>query len=257
MYATDYFEEHILNTFRGITFVAPASVYLGLFITPVDDAGNGTEISYQGYIRKPITFTAPAAESGGIGVSNDAELKFAQAQADSGTVTHIGIFDSVTAGNMLLFGALEEVKKIVTGDAPTIRSGEIKYWLTGNMSTQFKTRVLGVLRGTNLQGFTPHITLYNGNPEVSGAEITGGNFGRVPITFSAPSEGAGGSTIIENSIDVDLAVATQNLGVYDYDAIFDGASLGIPVVYRQSVPDSYGKGDMVTYSAGYIKVGVN
>lgn len=257
MYLTDYLETKIQNACRNITYTAPAEVFLGLFATATTDAGGGVEIAYAGYTRQKITFSAPAPESGGLGIRNDIELKFPEAKVDSGSITHIGIFDSASGGNMLLHGALNEAKSVRIGVSPTLRVGEVAYWSTGNMSTAFKTAWLNTLRGQNLEGFTPHITLFNGNPESGGAELSGGNFQRKPIEFSAPAEQPSGSMLIENSTAVTLPSVIQSLGTYNFDTIYDRATGGIPVWFKESTPEVYGKGDSVIYEAGAIKIGVN
>ena len=63
MYATNYFEGKILGVFRGISYSAPASVYLALFLSNPGEAGAGTEVSYDGYVRQAITFSEPALDA--------------------------------------------------------------------------------------------------------------------------------------------------------------------------------------------------
>ena len=50
MYACDYLENGVLNTLRGITFPAPAKVYLALYISdPGESGASGVEAAYTGY----------------------------------------------------------------------------------------------------------------------------------------------------------------------------------------------------------------
>lgn len=52
MYACDYLENGVLNVLRGVTFAAPAKVYLALYLNdPGEDGASGTEVSYAGYKR--------------------------------------------------------------------------------------------------------------------------------------------------------------------------------------------------------------
>ena len=76
MYATNYFETMILNVLNGVQAGAPATVYVGLFLTNPGEAGGGTEISYTGYARQAITFDAPESMEDGIGIKNSAEITF-------------------------------------------------------------------------------------------------------------------------------------------------------------------------------------
>ena len=55
MYATNYFEEKMLNLMHGYNISAPEKLYLELFLTDPGDAGTGgTPISYSGYARQEI-----------------------------------------------------------------------------------------------------------------------------------------------------------------------------------------------------------
>lgn len=258
MYASDYFEDGVLNALKGITFTAPADVYLTLCISDPTDTGlAGAEITYTGYARKKITFTAPAAESGGIGFKNDTEVKFAESKDDSATITHIKIMDSIVGGNMLLYGKLNEDKPIKAGVAPVLRVGECVYWVNGDMSNAFKTKMLNVLRKQSLIGFKPYLTLFNGNPQSGGNELSGGSFKRTAIEFGAPNEGTGGQRSIKNSAAVEMPISTQNLGIFDFHVIYDSQTGGTPIQFKQSNADTYSKGDMVFYPIESMEVRVN
>ena len=70
MYACDYLENGVLNVLRGVTFAAPAKVYLALYLNdPGEDGASGTEVSYAGYKRIEIDFSSPAETNGGIKTS--------------------------------------------------------------------------------------------------------------------------------------------------------------------------------------------
>ena len=110
---SNYLETALINgTLRGTSYTAPATVYVGLFTTDPTDAGTGTEVSGGSYIRKAATFGAP---SNGVSTIS-AAIEFTQATASWGTVTHFGIFDAETTGNLLYHGALTASKAIDTGD---------------------------------------------------------------------------------------------------------------------------------------------
>lgn len=72
MYATNHFEEIMLNLARGISASAPETMYLALYLNDPGDDGAGTEVSYSGYARQPITFSAPAASGNGYAMQNTA-----------------------------------------------------------------------------------------------------------------------------------------------------------------------------------------
>ena len=47
MYACDYLENGVLNVLRGVTFTAPAKVYLALYLNdPGEDGASGMSTSH-------------------------------------------------------------------------------------------------------------------------------------------------------------------------------------------------------------------
>jgi hypothetical protein len=110
---SNYLENALINaTLRNTTYTSPATVYIGLFTSDPTDAGSGTEVSGGSYARKAATFGAP---SNGVSTISSA-IEFNQATANWGTVTHFGIYDALTTGNLLYHGALTASKAIDTGD---------------------------------------------------------------------------------------------------------------------------------------------
>lgn len=189
MYACDYLETGFLNVLRGVTFAAPTKVYLALFLNdPGDSGAAGTEISYAGYARMEIAFSEPAASNGGIGIQNLSDITFAAPADPAGTVTHIAIMDSLVGGNMLARSELTESLVIGANEPPVFLAGDVLFYLTGNMSNAFKTKLLNLFRGTSILGISPHFSLWNGSPEETGSELAGDNYARAALTFSAPSE---------------------------------------------------------------------
>jgi hypothetical protein len=110
---SNYLENALINaTLRNTSYTSPATVYAGLFTSDPTDAGSGTEVSGGSYARKAVTFGAP---SNGASV-NSAAVEFDQATGSWGTITHFGIFDASSSGNLLYHGALTASKTIETGD---------------------------------------------------------------------------------------------------------------------------------------------
>ncbi len=123
--ASDYLENKVLDHFLGTASTsAPAAVYLALFTTDPTDAGSGTEVSTSGtnYARQSIAFSSASSGT----TSNSADVEFSQATGSGfGTVTHFGIFDASTAGNLLFHGALTDSKTIAAGDVFKVASGNL------------------------------------------------------------------------------------------------------------------------------------
>jgi hypothetical protein len=119
---SNYLENALINgTLRATTFTAPAAVYVSLHTADPTDAGSGTEVSGGSYARQAATFGAP---SNGASTTT-ADITYPQATASYGTVTHIGIFDALTTGNLLYHSPLNTSKTIDTGDIFKITSGSL------------------------------------------------------------------------------------------------------------------------------------
>lgn len=110
---SNYLENALINaTLRNTSYTSPTTTYLALYTTDPTDADTGTEVSGGSYARQAITFSSP---SNGV-TSNSAAIEFPTATASWGTITHIGIRDASTAGNLLYHTALDASKAIGSGD---------------------------------------------------------------------------------------------------------------------------------------------
>jgi hypothetical protein len=119
---SNYLENALINAvLRNTSYTSPTTVYVGLFTSDPTDAGSGTEVSGGSYARTSITFGAP---SNGVTTSN-ADCTFPQATASWGTVTHIGLHDASTSGNLLFHTPLDTSKTIDSGDIFKIASGSL------------------------------------------------------------------------------------------------------------------------------------
>ena len=258
MFASNYFEKTFLNCFTGVGATAPQSLYLRLFSSnPTDTGLAGTEISYTGYQPQLITFSAPETYSSGLAISNSSLIEFPQAGEEAGNITHIGIFDSSTGGNMLIYGELNEIITIRQGEAPIFLAGEIKFYNTGNLSTYYKRIMLNFLRNVNLQPISPYMGLYSGNPESGGVELTGDNYSRPAITFSAPYETGTGVMQIKNSAQIEFNRASSNWGNSDYRVILDSNSAGQVVWFKEQNLRDFNTGRKYIINAESLLVGVN
>lgn len=111
---SNYLENALLNaTLRNTSYTSPAIVYAALFTSDPTDANTGTECTGTGYARTAITFAAP---SNGVTTNSAAACEFPQATGAWGTITHFGIFDALTTGNLLYYGALTSSIVIASGD---------------------------------------------------------------------------------------------------------------------------------------------
>lgn len=137
---SNYLENKLVDwLLRDETFTPPATVYVALFTGAPNDAGGGTEVSGGSYARVAVASslanwagtqsagsTAASTGTGGQ-TSNNAKITFPAPTANWGTVTHMGIFDAASSGNLLFHGALDASKTINNGDAaPEYAIGELK-----------------------------------------------------------------------------------------------------------------------------------
>ena len=123
---SNYLENALVNaTLRNTTYTSPAAVYAALFTTDPTDAGTGTEVSGGSYARTAITFGSP---SNGV-TTNSADVTFPTCTAAWGTVTHMGIYDASTSGNLLYHTPLDASKTVDSGDIFKISSGNLSVTL--------------------------------------------------------------------------------------------------------------------------------
>lgn len=119
---SDYLENEILDHILGTgAYTAPSTVYIGLSTASFSDDNSGTELSGSGYARQSATFNAAASGT----ADNSAAIEFPAATGSWGTVSHFGVFDAASAGNLLIHGAFTTAKTIETGDILKISAGDL------------------------------------------------------------------------------------------------------------------------------------
>lgn len=136
---SDYLENKFVDhVFRNRSFAVPATIYVALYTTSPTDADTGTEVAGGAYARVQVgpsdtTWNAtqggtPAAASSGTGgaTANAGAITFPTPTANWGVISHFGIRDAVTAGNLLIWGALTASKTVNNGDpAPSFAAGAL------------------------------------------------------------------------------------------------------------------------------------
>lgn len=117
---SDYAETAIADWIAGgATPTRPSARHLALFTAAPSDSGGGTEVSGNGYARQAMTF---GAASSGV-TSNTSTHTFTASGGNWGTITHFGIFDASTSGNLLWHGALTTSRTVNNGESLTVASG--------------------------------------------------------------------------------------------------------------------------------------
>ena len=123
---SNFLENALINaTLRNTTYTSVATIYVALYTTDPTDADTGTEVTGGSYARTSVTFAAP---SNGVSLSS-ADVTFPTCTAGWGTVTHIGLRDASTAGNLLYHTPLHTSKTIDSGDIFKISTGNLSVTL--------------------------------------------------------------------------------------------------------------------------------
>jgi hypothetical protein len=119
---TNFLETEILDhVFAGAAYTAPGTKYLALFTAIADgETGSVTELSGSAYARQTVAFT-----TSGNTTSNNAAVEFPTATGSWGTVTHVGVYDASTSGNLMAYATLSASKAIETGDVFRVPSGDL------------------------------------------------------------------------------------------------------------------------------------
>lgn len=125
MSISNYLADAMLNnTYRGVNFTPPTTVYVALFTVAPTDAGGGTECAGTDYARQSAAFAAPTGDP--RSVANSAQIDFpTDSDGSYGTLTHFATFDALTGGNMLDWGALSTQKTPNAGDPVYYAAGEL------------------------------------------------------------------------------------------------------------------------------------
>ena len=125
---SDYLETAALTwAFSAGAVTRPTAWHVALFTAAPGEAGGGTELSTSGtaYARQSATFTV----SGNL-ATNGSAIEYAVATSNWGTVTHVGIFDAASGGNLLAYAPLATSKSIGQGDVFRIPAGDLDITLT-------------------------------------------------------------------------------------------------------------------------------
>lgn len=138
---SNYLENKLIDQlFRGQSYTFPATVYVSLHTAAPSDSSDGTEVSGGSYARVAVTGSlanwagtqgagTTVASSGTSGTtSNNAAITFPAPTDDWGVVSHVGIYDASTSGNLLIHGGLTLSKTVNNGDsAPTFQAASLEF----------------------------------------------------------------------------------------------------------------------------------
>lgn len=100
--------------------------YLALYTASPNAGGGGTEVTGGSYARQAITFGAISSGS----MSNSSTITFTG--LPTATITHYGILDASTGGELKVYGAINSVATVVSGDQLQFPTSSITINLAGS-----------------------------------------------------------------------------------------------------------------------------
>jgi hypothetical protein len=125
MSKSNYLEQIFLDmVFGGQTFTPPANLYISLHTADPAEDGSGAEVSGGSYARKSVTNNLTNWPSANPKV-NAGTITFATPTAGWGVVTHFGVWDASSGGNLLYAFPLSASKTINTGDTVSFANGTL------------------------------------------------------------------------------------------------------------------------------------
>lgn len=230
---SDFCEAQLLNQlFGGVPYSTPNILYFGYMVGTAGETGPGAEPNSGGYARVAVTNnTTNFATTSNQIKTNATEIQFAEATSNHGLIQAIGVFDSPTSGNMLVYFPLSSPINITVGDAMRIPVGSLTVqFAAGGLSNYVKNALLNQLFGN--VPFNVITSLYIGystsspTDALAGTEPSAGGYARSAVvnnTNNFPIATLGSKT---NATDIAFGEATDSQGTATHVQIFDAASGG-------------------------------
>lgn len=121
---SDFLENELLDHVFNADYTAPANVFISLHTADPGETGANEVSGGPGpYARQSRTRNTDWNNAASGLVDNNSAIQFPGMPAV--TVTHVGIFDALTAGNFLYGGALTASKIVNSGDTFELPTGDL------------------------------------------------------------------------------------------------------------------------------------
>lgn len=125
---SNYLEDSITAWINGTTFpAAPTNTYVQLSTNDPTDTGSGGTTLYP---RVAVAAGGWTRNSGGAGagtISNTAIILVSSGSTGgTKTANHVGVFDSLTGGNLLFYGQLQSTLVVNDGDEVRFNAGALQ-----------------------------------------------------------------------------------------------------------------------------------
>lgn len=127
--ATNFLENAVLALlFNDTALTLGGDLHVALFTGAPGEAGGGTEANYTGYARVAVARSGAGWTVSGntpTQAANAASITFGACTAGSNTVTHFGLYDAASGGNLLIYGTLTASLAVSAGITPLFAAGQL------------------------------------------------------------------------------------------------------------------------------------
>lgn len=218
----DAFENKVLDhILKGTSLAQPTNIYIELSTAdPGESGGAIAPPSGNNYARAQCNTWNTAASRA---TANTNQVNFPQASGSWGTISHWALYDAITGGNLIAYGAFTTPKVIGAGHTPFIKAGELDVnFNTGGITTHLANKVLDHV--FKVAALTQYTNLYVGvatsNPGDAGI-LTGepGSGAYARQTVNAWNAAASGASANTNAIT--FPEATGSWGTISHGFIVD------------------------------------
>ena len=258
--------DHVFNT----AYTPATTIYLGLATADPGETATGAsanEVANSGsYARTAITFGSAASRRS----TQNATVTFPQATGSWGTVTHWFIVDSATygAGNVLAYGSFAASKTIISGNTPSVASGETYVeFSAGYISDYLSNKLLDLMyKDTAYTKPATYIalctaTVADTNTGSTITEPAGGSYARKLVNINggaSPAWNLASAGAVTNANQIDMVTATASWGTVTSVAIVDASTVGNLLFYDNAMTDqAVGSGDTASFAASALTIQMN
>ena len=236
------------------SYTPAAAVYLGLLTALSADGDTFTEVtSAEGYARQAITFGVPDAN----GVSaNTSAIAFGAATADKGTVTHYGIYDALTAGNLLYFMPISGGLEYDVGLSVSLAIGNGTIAYEGHVVPTMSTKLINYyLRNQSWTAITvvkiALATAYT--DESTFTEVTGGSYARVTLSLTGTPSGS----VFTNDTELAFPTASASWGTVTHALLMAGDTSTVIMAKARSSAKFVLSGRTIKYPIGNLAISMD
>lgn len=262
---SDYLENKLLDHLLGGGDYTPAgTLYVALFTAAPSDSGGGTECSGGSYARKSVTNnTTNWPVTSGASKSNGTLISFAAATGSWGTVTHWGIFDASSGGNLLAWGAMDSSQAVASGDTASFAIGALVINMADTVfGDTWRNAVLNLAFGgtSYARPATVYAALFTASPTSAGGgtEVYGGSYARVAVTNNSTNfpSASGGSKA--NGTLIAWPTATDAWGTVTDMGLYTSSSSGSLLAFvGLTASKTVASGDTYRASAGDLSISLD